>query len=312
MTAITRVRARVLGRSARRSPPARSQALRPRRGPDRRRGRRAPAAPRAHVRPADARVGRRPARRDDKHALHVALTQLAEQDPLINLRQDDVQELYVSLYGEVQKEVIQATLVAEFGVDVEFEETTPIYIERPDRHRQRRRDPGRGGNPFLATVGCRIEPARPARESFPTRSTCGRSRCTSSRPSRSSARHRSNHGARDARAGTPRLAGHRLEGDDDGLRLCVTRSRRDTAADFRKLIPLVLHERAAGGRYRGMRADPTSSGSKGRRTRWQSASRCSRSSVPIRGRRRCRAPHSRSKGRSQPRACTSCRGSCAR
>src|SRR5215204_6506849 len=51
---------------------------------------------------------RRPA---DKGALHVALTQLAEQDPLINLRQDDLrQELHVSLYGEVQKEVIGATL----------------------------------------------------------------------------------------------------------------------------------------------------------------------------------------------------------
>src|SRR6185437_12940066 len=43
--------------------------------------------------------------------LQAALSQLAEQDPLINLRQDDVrQELYVSLYGEVQKEVVQATL----------------------------------------------------------------------------------------------------------------------------------------------------------------------------------------------------------
>jgi ribosomal protection tetracycline resistance protein len=101
-----------------------------------------------------------PVRRDDKHALHVALTQLAEQDPLINLRQDDVQDqLYVSLYGEVQKEVIQATLVAEFDVDVEFEETTPIYIERPTGTGSAVEILGSGGNPFLATVGCRIEPA---------------------------------------------------------------------------------------------------------------------------------------------------------
>src|SRR5215208_725409 len=42
-----------------------------------------------------------PARRSDRHALRVALTQLAEQDPLIALRQDE--ELAVSLYGEVQK-----------------------------------------------------------------------------------------------------------------------------------------------------------------------------------------------------------------
>ncbi len=33
---------------------------------------------------------------------------IAEQDPLINLRQDDVrQEIFVSLYGEVQKEVMR-------------------------------------------------------------------------------------------------------------------------------------------------------------------------------------------------------------
>ena len=40
----------------------------------------------------------------DKQRLAVALGQLAEQDPLISLRQDDErQEIYVSLYGEVQK-----------------------------------------------------------------------------------------------------------------------------------------------------------------------------------------------------------------
>jgi ribosomal protection tetracycline resistance protein len=96
----------------------------------------------------------------DKGALYAALGQLAEQDPLINLRQDDLrQELFLSIYGEVQKEVIQATLANEFGLDVEFRETTTICIERPidtgaavERLRQ---EP----NPFLATVGLRIDPA---------------------------------------------------------------------------------------------------------------------------------------------------------
>ena len=69
---------------------------------------------------------------DDRARLRVALAQLAEQDPLINVRQDDTrQEISVSLYGEVQKEVIQATLANDFGLDVTFRETTPIYIERP-------------------------------------------------------------------------------------------------------------------------------------------------------------------------------------
>ena len=101
-------------------------------------------------------VARDPA---DRARLRVALDQLAEQDPLINLRQDDTrQEIYVSLYGEVQKEIIQATLANDFDLDITFRETTMIYIERPA---------GRGSaveflqadtHPFSATVGLRIEP----------------------------------------------------------------------------------------------------------------------------------------------------------
>jgi len=101
-----------------------------------------------------------PCRAADKGALHVALTQLAEQDPLINLRQDDVrQEIFVSLYGEVQKEVIQATLADEFGIDVTFRETTTICIERPAGTGAAVERIGKAGNPFLATVGLRIERA---------------------------------------------------------------------------------------------------------------------------------------------------------
>jgi ribosomal protection tetracycline resistance protein len=96
----------------------------------------------------------------DRARLFVALTQLAEQDPLIDVRRNDVRrELSVSLYGEVQKEVIQATLEGDYGIEVAFREATPIYVERP-----------RGGgeavevlhadtNPFLATIGLRVDPA---------------------------------------------------------------------------------------------------------------------------------------------------------
>ena len=101
-----------------------------------------------------------PRRSGDKGLLRLALAQLAEQDPLIDVRQDDVrQEISVSLYGEVQKEVVQATLATDYGLDVGFRETTTICVERPcglgtavERMRERR-------NPFLATVGLRVEPA---------------------------------------------------------------------------------------------------------------------------------------------------------
>jgi ribosomal protection tetracycline resistance protein len=101
-----------------------------------------------------------PRRASDKGALHAALVQLAEQDPLINLRQSDArQETSVSLYGEVQKEVIQATLATDFSIEVDFRETTTICIERPIGTGAAVDLIGKGGNPFVATVGLRVEPA---------------------------------------------------------------------------------------------------------------------------------------------------------
>jgi len=96
----------------------------------------------------------------DKARLHAALTQLAEQDPLINVRQDDIrQEIYVSLYGEVQKQVIEATLVTEYGLAAGFLQTTPICVERPVRTGAAEELLGAPDNPFLATLGIRIDPA---------------------------------------------------------------------------------------------------------------------------------------------------------
>jgi ribosomal protection tetracycline resistance protein len=96
----------------------------------------------------------------DKTRLHAAMIQLAEQDPLINVRQDDIrQEIYVSLYGEVQKQVIEATLAADYGLSAEFRQTTPICVERPLRTGAAEEVLHAPGNPFLATLGIRIDPA---------------------------------------------------------------------------------------------------------------------------------------------------------
>jgi ribosomal protection tetracycline resistance protein len=101
-----------------------------------------------------------PRRPGDKGTLHTGLTQLAEQDPLIALRRDDARgELLLSLYGEVQKEVIQATLASEYGVEAEFSASTTICIERPVGSGAAFEIIGTPGNPFLATVGLRVDPA---------------------------------------------------------------------------------------------------------------------------------------------------------
>ena len=97
---------------------------------------------------------------DDRARLHVALAQLAEQDPLIHAGQGDGgEELALALYGEVQAQVIQATLGSDFGLEVTFRELTPICIERPRRTGEAVEILHEESNPFLATIGLRIDPA---------------------------------------------------------------------------------------------------------------------------------------------------------
>ena len=108
-------------------------------------------------------------------SLRAALGQLAEQDPLIDVRQDEHRhEIAVSLYGEVQKEVIQQTLELDYGIAADFRETTVVCIERPGRvgeaeevlrAKTHTNITGRSSpistNPFHATLALRIEPRAP-------------------------------------------------------------------------------------------------------------------------------------------------------
>ena len=97
---------------------------------------------------------------DDRARLRVALGQLTEQDPLIDMRQDDGRrELSVSLYGEVQKEVIEATLADDFGIEVTFRDSTPIYVERPTGTGEGIEVLHAESNPYRATIGLRVDPA---------------------------------------------------------------------------------------------------------------------------------------------------------
>ncbi len=100
-----------------------------------------------------------PAVASDKQRLRVALGQIAEQDPLINVRQDDErQEIVVSLYGEVQKEVIQSTLANDYGVGVWFRETTMIYVERLAGRASALAVLQSDDHPYAATIGLLVEP----------------------------------------------------------------------------------------------------------------------------------------------------------
>jgi len=95
---------------------------------------------------------RNPAQRT---VLFQALQQLSEQDPLIDARLDGVdQEVTVSLYGEVQKEVIAARLETEYGVVADFLPTRTVHIERVAGTGEGNDSTSMGN----ATLGLRVEP----------------------------------------------------------------------------------------------------------------------------------------------------------
>ncbi len=73
-------------------------------------------------------VARDPA---DRARLFEAVQRLSDQDPLIDARLDGPdQELTVSLYGEVQREVLTSRLAEEFGIAADVLESRTVLVER--------------------------------------------------------------------------------------------------------------------------------------------------------------------------------------
>jgi ribosomal protection tetracycline resistance protein len=110
-----------------------------------------PATRQALVEPVD------PAQR---LALFAGLSELAEEDPLFDLRLDEHEaQAVIRLHGDVQKEVVAALLEDRYGVKVRFSGTLTACIERvvgtgtaEDRFKERE-------NPYLAGIGLRIDAA---------------------------------------------------------------------------------------------------------------------------------------------------------
>ncbi|MGH3588182.1 MAG: GTP-binding protein, partial [Pseudonocardia sp.] len=93
-------------------------------------------------------------------AMFAALSELAEQDPLIALHTGETtQEVAVRLYGEVQKQVIGALLAEEYGVEVTFAQTNVVCIERLVGTGASAEHIRTGDNPYLATIGLRVQPS---------------------------------------------------------------------------------------------------------------------------------------------------------
>lgn len=97
-------------------------------------------------------------RAGDTAALHAALVSLADQDPLIRTSVSADGRSSVLLYGEVQKEVIAATLADVYGIDAEFTPTQVVHLERPAAVGAAYEPIGHG---FAAAIGLRVAPAAP-------------------------------------------------------------------------------------------------------------------------------------------------------
>ncbi|MFI0780299.1 tetracycline resistance ribosomal protection protein Otr(A) [Streptomyces sp. NPDC021212] len=92
--------------------------------------------------------------------LHTALLALADQDPLIHARAMPGGATSVLLYGEVQKQIIAATLAQEYGIEADFEPSRPVLVERPVGVGEACYEMAeRGHTGPWATVGLRVEPA---------------------------------------------------------------------------------------------------------------------------------------------------------
>ena len=67
---------------------------------------------------------------NDVHAVHTALSQLTDEDPLLNVQWNErLRELQVQLMGTIQLEIVQATLQERFNLDVSFGPSGVLYRE---------------------------------------------------------------------------------------------------------------------------------------------------------------------------------------
>ncbi|MFI7070762.1 GTP-binding protein [Micromonospora sediminicola] len=101
-----------------------------------------------------------PVEPEQRLAMFAGLAELADEDPLVDLRLDEREaEAVIRLHGEVQKEVLAALMADRYGVRVRFSGTSTACIERVAGTGTAEERANERGNPYLAGLGLRIEAA---------------------------------------------------------------------------------------------------------------------------------------------------------
>jgi len=166
--------------------------------------------------------------------LRAALLALADQDPLMHVRPAASGGTALLLYGEVQKEVLAATLVQDYGIEADFEPSRVRFLERPAGTGEAADEmPWHDHTRYWATIGLRVEPgARGSGGIFTYETELG-------------ALPRAFHQAIEDTVHTTLVSGLRGWEVTD-YRVTLTRSGFcapiSTAADFRGLTPIVLRQ----------------------------------------------------------------------
>lgn len=96
---------------------------------------------------------------EDNHKLYMVLLNLSDEDPLLELEVDDSnKDIYINLFGEVQKEIISSVLENQYKLKVEFSNTQTIYKETVCGTGSAMMYEGQKLNMFHATVEIKVEP----------------------------------------------------------------------------------------------------------------------------------------------------------
>jgi len=90
--------------------------------------------------------------------LHNALKNLCLIDPLVSVEQNSENTLSLKLYGEIQQQIIQAFLYDDYGLEVVFEKTQVIYVEKVVGTGKAFAEKFAPDNLFIATLGISLKP----------------------------------------------------------------------------------------------------------------------------------------------------------
>ncbi|SDZ41374.1 ribosomal protection tetracycline resistance protein [Evansella caseinilytica] len=98
-------------------------------------------------------------RQEEEAILHNALTELTMEDPFLQYAQDrKAKENTIHVFGKIQQEILAETIVTEYGIKAVFSAPKVMCIEKPVSAGKAVEYIGEAANPFLATVGFRVEP----------------------------------------------------------------------------------------------------------------------------------------------------------